>query len=286
MKDARIDRSFAYCEALTKREARHFYPAFGALTRDQRRAMCAIYAFMRVTDDLADGPGEPETKRIALSVWREELYAALAGEPRHELHSALAHTVVSFNVPVQHLIEVLDGVCMDLEPVRVEDFNELYRYCYHVASAVGLACIHIWGFTDEEAKKHAEAAGVALQLTNILRDLGEDRSRGRIYLPADELVRFDCPPERWDGAQVSFRAMMQFQTERARKYYAQAEPLTSFLKPSGAAVFQTILRTYRSLLDEIVRRQYDVFSSRVRLSRWRRAILAIQALSLRWGLSG
>ncbi len=286
MSDTSTERSFAYCEDLAKREARHFYPAFRALPRDQRRAMCALYAYMRVTDDLADGPGTPETKRIALNVWRENLHAALGGEPSHDLHPALADTVARYRVPVQHLTEVLDGVGMDLEPVRVRDFDELYRYCYHVASAVGLACIHVWGFDGDEAKRHAEAAGVALQLTNILRDLGEDKCLGRVYLPADELARFDCPPERWAAGSESFRALMEFQTERARGYYAQAQPLTKMLPPAGRAVFEMILRTYRALLDEIVRRRYDVFSTRVRLSGWRKLMLAAQALPMRWGLLG
>src|SRR5438105_3636026 len=183
-------RSYAYCERLARREAGNFYHAFRVLPRPQQRAMCALYAFLRVTDDLADAPGPAADKRARLADWRRQLTAALDGHDRHRLHPALRHTVQSYHIPRQYLDDVLDGVAMDLDPVHYPTFGDLYRYCYRVASAVGLACIHIWGFTDEQAKAYAEAAGVAFQLTNILRDLGEDAGRGRVYLPREDLERF------------------------------------------------------------------------------------------------
>jgi phytoene synthase len=158
-----------------------------------------LYAFCRATDDLADEPGDPAAKRAALARWRARLDAALAGDYSHRLHAALAHAVRTFDIPPAYLHDVIDGVESDLGPVRIETFAELHRYCYRVASAVGLACLPVWGLrtgtNPEQARGPAEAAGVAFQLTNILRDLGEDRSRGRVYLPRDELERFDCPPE-------------------------------------------------------------------------------------------
>ncbi|HEX4590527.1 MAG TPA: squalene/phytoene synthase family protein, partial [Gemmataceae bacterium] len=185
-----LQPSYAYCERLARREAGNFFHAFQVLPRPQRRAMCALYAFMRQTDDLADGPGSVESKRSALKQWRHGLMAALAGEDRHLLHPALRHTLNRFAVPVEYLNDVIDGCESDLEPVRMPDFATLYRYCYRVASAVGLACIHIWGFRDDRAKLPAEHAGIAFQLTNILRDLPEDLARGRVYLPAADLNRF------------------------------------------------------------------------------------------------
>jgi phytoene synthase len=276
--------SYAYCERLARREAGNFYHAFRVLPTVQRRAMCALYAFMRVADDLADGPGETSVKRLALKQWRADLHAALSGDYRHQIYPSLHHVIGHFAVPVAYLEDVLDGVEMDLEPIRFADFDALYRYCYRVASAVGLACIHIWGFSGEKAKVHAEQAGVALQLTNILRDLPEDLAAGRVYLPVQDLRHYGCHPEQLmrGPGDPAVRELMRFEVARARGYYAAAEGLSSHLRPPGRAVFQVILRTYRGLLDEIERRGYDVFRVRVSLSRWRKLGLVLQALPVRW----
>ncbi len=277
--------SYAYCERLARAQAGNFYHAFRLLPAGQRRALCALYAFLRVADDLADAPGPPAEKARPLAEWRDQLHDALAGRYHHPLHPALHHTLTTYAVPPVHLEEVLDGVTMDLDTLSYRTFPELYRYCYRVASAVGLACIHVWGFTGERARLHAEVAGVALQLTNILRDLGEDAARGRVYLPREDLDRFGYPPE---GLALGvrderFRELMRFQVARARGYYEQAEPLAPLLRPAGRAVFLVMLRTYRGLLEAIVRRDYDVFSSRVRLSRLHKLWLATRALPVRWG---
>ena len=269
-------RSYSYCERLARREAGNFYHAFRLLPADQRRAMSALYSLMRVADDLADGPGAAEEKRRPLADWRRRLDAALEGAYSHPLHPALHHAVRHFGVPPRHLHEVLDGVEMDLAVARYDTFADLYSYCYRVASAVGLACIHVWGFTDEQAKVHAEAAGVAFQLTNILRDLGEDAGRGRVYLPREDLERFgygedDLKAERADDR---FRALMRFEADRAAAYYEAAEPLAPLLRPAGRAVFLTMLRTHRGLLEAIVRRDFDVFRGRVRLGRLHKLWLA------------
>jgi phytoene synthase len=279
--------SYAWCERLARAQAGNFYHAFRLLPTDQRRAMCALYAFLRIADDLADGPGGPEDKARALEGWRRQLHGALAGDYRHSVHPALHHTVARYGVPCEYLDDVLDGVEMDLRIDHYDTFADLYRYCYRVASAVGLACIHVWGFRDERAKPLAEAAGVALQLTNILRDLGEDTGRGRVYLPREDLERFGYAPELL-ARQVRddrFCALMRFEADRARGYYDAAAPLTGLLRPPGRAVFQVMLRTYRGLLDVIVRRDYDVFSRRARLSRLHKLWLTARALPLCWGWS-
>ncbi|HXG09130.1 MAG TPA: presqualene diphosphate synthase HpnD [Gemmataceae bacterium] len=283
-----LARSYGYCERLARREAGNFYHAFRLLPRPQRRAMCALYAFLRVADDLSDSPGPPEQKRIQLEAWRRQLDRALEGEYRHPLHPAFHHAVTTWNIPREYLHAVLDGVCMDLGPVRYETFAQLYHYCYRVASAVGLACIHIWGFAQEKAKEYAEAAGIAFQLTNILRDLGEDAARGRIYLPREDLERFGYSEEhlRHGRRDARFRALMNFEVERARHYYDVAWPLADLLPPTGRSVFLVMARTYQALLDAIVRRDYDVFSGRVRLSPWHKLWLAAQALPVRWGWVG
>jgi phytoene synthase len=277
--------SYAYCERLARREAANFYHAFRFLPRPQRHAMCALYAFLRVTDDLCDGPGNPARKRAALAQWRRGLDLALAGNYSHRLHAAFHHTIEIHAIPREYLAAVLDGVDMDATPVVYSTFSDLYRYCYRVASAVGLACIHIWGFQDDQAKLYAENAGIAYQLTNILRDLGEDAARGRVYLPLEDLHRFGYPVEGLLRAELDdrFRALMRFQVERARSYYLAAQPLAKLLFPPGKAVFQVMTRTYSGLLDAIERRHYDVFSSRVRLTLGRKLWLAAQAMPVRWG---
>jgi phytoene synthase len=244
--------------------------------------MTALYAFLRVTDDLADEPGDPAAKRASLKRWRARLDEALDGSYSHRLHAALHHAVRTFGIPPEHLHAVLDGVESDLDPVAFATFADLYPYCYRVASAVGLACVHVWGFrADVDAP--AEAAGVASQLTNILRDLAEDRSRGRVYLPRDELDRFGCPPETWRPGCPRFRELMRFQVERARGYYDRSRPLDGLLSADGRAVFRVMVGVYRRLLDEIERRDYDVFTRRVRVGKLTKVRLLVSAWPAKWG---
>jgi phytoene synthase len=277
--------SYTYCERLARREAANFYPAFRVLPARQRRAMCALYAFLRVADDLSDGPGNREEKKAALAAWRSRFERSLAGDYSHPLHAALHDTIRSHDMPCSYLHAVLDGVEMDLFQDSYATFAELYRYCYRVASAVGLACIHIWGFADQGAEMYAESAGIAFQLTNILRDLREDANRGRVYLPQEDLQTFGYGLEQLYRGECDdrFRALMRFQVERARQYYDRARPLSALLPPPGRAVFQVMLRTYHGLLDAIEKRHYDVFRSRVTLSGWRKLGLVMQAVPTRLG---
>ncbi|HYT88464.1 MAG TPA: phytoene/squalene synthase family protein [Gemmataceae bacterium] len=281
----RLSHSYRYCERLARREAANFFTAFRVLPRPQRLSTCALYAFLRIADDLSDEPGEPADKRALLADWRERLGRALAGDYSHPIHAALHDTFATCHIPRRYLDDALDGVEMDLGRVCFSTFADLRLYCYRVASVVGLACVHIWGFCDERALIYAENAGIAFQLTNILRDLGEDAQRGRVYLPRDELDRFGYDPERFQRGERDerFRALMRFQIERARGYYEAAWPLLPLLRPAGRAVFLVMARTYRSLLDVMERRDYDVFSSRVRVSGWRKLLLALGALPVRWG---
>jgi 15-cis-phytoene synthase len=281
-----VARSFAYCERLARRAAANFYHAFRILPTDQRRGMCALYAFMRVADDLADEPGPAAAKRTALETWRRQFGDALGGIYQHPLHPALHETLTRYDIPRDYLDAVLDGVCMDLDTDRYETFADLHRYCYRVASAVGLACVRVWGADGGDAEPYAEAAGIAFQLTNILRDLAEDVRRDRVYLPQEDLRRFGYSEEdlRVGKRDERFRALMQFQVARAYSYYEHAGPLAKLLPPAGRAVFLVMLRTYRGLLDAIVRRDFDVFSDRVRLSKLHKLWLAAGALPVRWGM--
>jgi phytoene synthase len=279
-----LAQSYAFCERLARREAGNFYHAFQLLPRPERRSMCALYAFLRVADDLSDSAGPIVDRRAQLEDWGQRWIAALAGSYSHPLHAALCHTVRIHGIPQEYLEEALVGVGMDLDTKRYTTFEDLYRYCYRVASVVGLSCIHIWGFADERAKVLAEAAGIAFQLTNILRDLREDAERGRVYLPREDLERFGYREhELFRGERnESFRALMAFEAKRAYAYYETARPLGQFLRPAGRAVFLVMIRTYRGLLDRIVQSDFDVFGMRVRLSPWRKLWLAAQALPVRW----
>ncbi len=282
-----LARSYAYCDRLARRHAGNFYHAFRVLPAHQRRSMCALYAFLRVTDDLGDGPGTVAAKKVGLQAWRRRFDDALAGSYSHRLHPALHDALLGHAIPRAYLDAVLDGVGMDLEIDRYDTFADLYPYCYRVASAVGLACIHVWGFTDEAAKVHAERAGIAFQLTNILRDLCEDAARGRVYLPRKDLERFRYGEDALLRGECDdrFRALMRFQVARARQFYEEGWPLARLLAPAGRAVFQVMMRTYQGLLDAIERRSYDVFSGRVTLSPWRKFGFAVRALPVRFGLS-
>jgi phytoene synthase len=281
-----LARSYRFCEALTRREAGNFYPAFRVLPRPQRLSMCALYSFMRIADDFSDESAPVETKRANLERWRASFIAALHGDFAHPVHEALVHTIHKHAIPRTYLEAVVDGVEMDLEPVRYADFASLKLYCYRVASAVGLACIHIWGFTRPKAMVHAEQAGLAFQLTNILRDLGEDAARGRIYLPREDLERFDYSEDKLRRGERddAYRELMRFQVERARACYAAAWPLLSLLSPPGRAVFLVMAKTYHGLLDAIEASDYDVFQNRVRVSKWKKLLFALEALPARWEL--
>lgn len=282
--------SVATCRAITAAANSSFPLAFRFLSPAKRGAMNALYAYMRVTDDLADEAGAVGEKRAKLAAWRAGLLAALGGTFTHPIHPALIETVARYNIPSQYLFDAIDGMETDLGPVQVATFGELYPYCYRVASAVGLACVRIWGtrpgvtFADTDAP--AEAVGIAFQLTNILRDLAEDYARERVYLPADELARFGCPPETWrdPGSAGRFRSLMQFQVARARDYYRRGAALLPLLSSDGRAICHVMYGTYRSLLDEIERRDYDVFTARVRVPRWRKLAEYGSGFLVKWGV--
>lgn len=282
-----VRKSYAWCEKVARTKAANFYHAFRLLPRGQYRAMCALYAFLRVADDLADEPGEPEQKRAALDDWRRQLDLALAGSYRHPLYPAFADTVRAHAVPPEYLHAAIDGVAMDLDVARYDTFADLYLYCYRVASVVGLSCIHIWGFRAAEARQYAESAGIAFQLTNILRDLAEDAGRGRVYLPREDLERFGCSAESLARGERDerFAALMTFQADRARAYYDAAGPLVPLLQPAGRSVFLVMLRTYRGLLERIVASRFDVFRQRVRVGRWFKLWQVLRALPVRLGVT-
>jgi phytoene synthase len=261
-----LDESYAFCRSVARRRARNFYYSFVLLSRDQRNAMCAVYAFMRYCDDLSDEPG---AGREPLDRWRGALTEALAGRfDAYPAWPAFHDTVSRYTIPSRYFYEMIDGVSSDLEPRRIATFDELYRYCYQVASVVGLSIIHIFGFQSPAALPLAEKCGVAFQLTNILRDLREDAGRGRCYLPAEDLRRFGVTAEELAAGvrNEKFSQLMSFEVERARSYYAQSAPLVELIDPPSRPSLRALIGIYSRLLERIEELNYDVFSRRVALS--------------------
>jgi phytoene synthase len=275
-----IDQSYDYCIRVARSRARNFYYSFVLLSRQQRKAMCAIYAFMRHCDDLSDEPG---ASRVALDAWRKELDESLAGHfGTHPIWPAFHHTVRRFDIPHEYLHEMIEGVASDLEPRQFQTFDQLYRYCYQVASVVGLTVIHIFGFDTPSALPLAEKCGVAFQLTNILRDIREDAERGRTYLPAEDLRRFGVTEDdlREGNRSPEFLRLMQFEAARARTYYNESQPLLDLIHPRSRPSLWALIGIYSSLLDRIEGTNYDVFKRRVRLSAFEKSRIILRAL---WG---
>lgn len=261
-----VDQSYAYCVRVARTRAKNFYYSFLLLSKPQRRAMCAIYAFMRYCDDLSDDPG---ANRAAIERWRTELEDALEGRFRgHPVWPAFHHTVSRFGIPHEYFRAMIDGVLSDLEPRTFETFDQLYQYCYQVASVVGLTIVHIFGFDTRTALPLAEKCGIAFQLTNILRDIREDAELGRIYLPAEDLRRFGVTRDdlRAGNRNDAFLDLMRFEAARARKYYDESAPLLDLIHPRSRPSLWALIAIYSRLLERIEATNYDVFRRRVRLS--------------------
>uniref|UniRef100_A0A7C2NXN5 Phytoene/squalene synthase family protein n=1 Tax=Schlesneria paludicola TaxID=360056 RepID=A0A7C2NXN5_9PLAN len=277
-----LAESYAYCRRLARRTAHNFYFSFLTLPRDRYDAMCALYAFLRIADDLGDDPQKSfDQRRSDLHQWHEQTLAALRGDPaEHPALPAIADLVRRFRVPAEHLFDVLDGIERDLQPVQIQTFREFEDYCYHVAGAVGLCCIQIWGYRDPEAIPLAIECGLAFQWTNILRDVAEDWSLGRVYLPAVDLQRFhyttdDLAASRYDER---FYELMRFEADRTRSCYVRARRLIPLLDPAGRRILRAMLSIYGGLLDELERRQFNVFRGRIALPRWKKLWFAVRAM--------
>lgn len=273
-----VPESYQYCIRLSRTQARNFYYSFVCLPRPKRDAMCAIYAFMRESDDVSDdGEGDRETR---MKAWREALDRAFEGDYGDSpIFPAFHDACRRYNIPKKYFHEVIDGTEMDLEPRRFETFAETYDYCYHVASVVGLVCIHVFEFTDPRALKLAEENGIAFQLTNILRDLREDAEMGRVYLPQEDLRRFGYTEQELCAGtdNAAFRELMRFEVERARQYYDRAAPLEAMIAPDSQPCLKAMRLIYRGILEAIVAQEYDVFSRRARVPTWQKLRIAMQA---------
>ncbi len=267
-----LEASYTFCRQIARTRARNFYYSFLLLSRDQRNAMCAIYAFMRYCDDISEAAGATES---AINHWRQDLDRALAGDyPDNPLWPAFHDTVQRYKIPCHYFHEMIDGVSGDLEPRRIQTFDELYRYCYQVASVVGLIIIHIFGFESPDALQLAEKCGIAFQLTNILSDVREDSSNGRVYIPAEDIQRFGADLAKHDDRFVS---LMSFEAERARDYYEQSRPLLSLVALRSRASLWAMIEIYRRLLRRIQRSNYDVLARRIRVPTWEKLSILARA---------
>ncbi|MCK4873173.1 MAG: phytoene/squalene synthase family protein [Phycisphaerales bacterium] len=291
--DPKRIEAMAACQAITRTRARNFYYGMRLTPEPKRSALYAMYAWMRVADDLADATGVVD-RRSALDAFMEKTDLAMAGDldalESEPLWRALADTVARFDLDRDCLDEMLAGQFLDLRPVRVRRFGELESYCRRVASTVGRTCIRIWGIVDDaawdEAYELAEQRGIAFQLTNILRDVCEDFDLGRVYIPREDLDAHGLTTEAlltWESP-AKCRALIRQQVERARSYYAKSQPLDQLVQPDCAAALWTMTRVYQTLLNKIGRRpQAAVEIGPVALSDARKVAIALRAVAqTRW----
>lgn len=292
-----LDAAYAACCNIARREAKNFYFAFLALTPARKKAICAVYAFMRKADDLSDDETvSSEERRLHLDEWLAAWRAvAQGGETSDPVFFALRDAVTRFSIPLSLLEELVAGTTMDLDRAAsgqtdtYATFDDLYKYCYLVASVVGLVCIRIFGYTDPAAEKLAEETGIAFQLTNILRDVAEDAARNRVYLPLEDLAAHDitldaflhrapaAPPAEGE------RALLAEIAARADHYYRSADALLPLIARESRPALWVLVTIYRSLLRRIQRGRYDVFTHRASVPTSRKmAILSMGLMRMVW----
>lgn len=264
---ATLSQAYAYCESVTAVNSRSFHLASGLLPPDRRAAVRALYAFCRVSDDIVDRAGSDRLGR--LEAWRR--LVTMSHPPADEpVAVAWAHARQHFQVPTRYAEQLIDGVARDLCQTRYQSFDELTTYCYAVASTVGLMSMHITGFSGAEAIPYANKLGVALQMTNILRDVGEDWRAGRVYLPQDELAAFGLSEADLADAAVTdrWRSFMCFQIERNRRLYAESLPGIALLHKEGRFAIAAAAKLYAGILNAIECADYDVFNQRAFVGKW------------------
>src|SRR6185312_2340209 len=300
--ERQLSMAYGVCRGIARSQAKNFYYAFLALPKEKRNALCAIYSFMRHADDISDDPGMAlQQRQQQLRDWSESLRRASAGRPSDDpVIMATADTQSRFKIPLALFDQLVSGTAMDLQfsaylqenaaqaaapIVPYQTFEELYRYCYHVASVVGIVCIHVFGYKDPAAEHLAEQTGVAFQLTNIIRDVKEDALMGRIYMPQEDLVRFQLGAEEFASAKLrngaspaTFKPLLEFEAQRAREFYAAAEKLIPLIEDDSRPALWTLVTIYRRLLDKIAARDFNVFGDKVRLTTFEKLSVLSQGL--------
>ena len=284
--ESQLHMAYSVCRGITRTRAKNFYYGFLVLPKRKRQALCAVYAFMRRCDDITDDPTlSAHERRQRLDVWVDAFHNAQTGFPTDDpVLLALTDAQRRFHIPLGLLDALAFGTAMDTEEtthadgtapaasglqVQYRSFQDLERYCYHVASVVGLVCIRIFGYTNPEAEPLAERVGLAFQLTNIIRDVKEDADLGRVYLPEEDIEHFGImPPDLTTTPNIErLRPLLELQAERAFENYRAAEKLIHLIAEDSQPALWVLVTIYRSLLEKIVRRNYDVFTRKVSLTR-------------------
>lgn len=295
--------AYSVCRSIARANAKNFYYAFLVLPKRKREALCAVYAFMRRCDDISDESAlSIHERRLKLADWLDSFHRVMQGKPTDDpVMLALADAQRRFKIPIDLLDQLALGTAMDLtvpgseddEPefargqfqpsaragesvpsssvnIRYQTFEDLYQYCYKVASVVGLACIRIFGYRDPMAEPLAERCGLAFQLTNIIRDVKEDAAMGRIYVPQEDFAKFGLNPSELSGSPdpARFGPLLAMEADRAREFYRAGEELLPFISEDSQPALWVLVTIYRQLLEKIAARQYDVFTSRVSLTVW------------------
>lgn len=273
-----LDEAYEQCRLIAKAQAKNFYYAFMTLPAKKRRAVYAAYSFCRLCDDAVDEDFPTDDKLKRLEELRRDLAGCYSGNPNGPVFIALADAADSYQIPEGYFQDVISGVETDLTKTRYQDFDELRCYCYGVASAVGLICIHIFGFSDDQAKDHAIDLGLAMQLTNVLRDVKEDLERGRVYLPLDEMEEFGYSLEELHAGVTNqaFRGLMSFQARRAREHFNRGFKLLPLLSPRSRGCPAVLGQLYSRILDRIEAKDYNVFNGRISLSKREKYLLTAQ----------
>ncbi len=272
--------SYAECRRIARTAGSNFYYAFFLLPRAKRDALCALYAFMRLVDDVSDTAGDAAAKQRTLATWRAHLDAAVAGNADgHTILPAFAGTIARYGIPPRYFHDLISGAEMDLTVASYATFDRLSEYCYRVAGTVGLTCLYVFGFRDPRAPDLAEKLGIAFQLTNILRDLPRDFEMGRVYLPQEDLEHFGCRAGDLAGKALTpgLAELLEFEAGRAWRFYEEGAGLVSLIERDSRGALWALVRIYSDLLRRIEARGYDVFSSRVRLTATEKAKILLRA---------
>ncbi len=279
-----VESAFEYCREVSWKHAKTFYFATHFLPAPKRRAVHAVYALCRYVDDIVDHCEDKLSRKsltkdkivLLINKWRTDIESCYGGVLiDHPIMIAWHNTLKKYQIPKNLPLELIDGVCMDLKQNRYETFDELYTYCYKVASVVGLMTSEIFGYTSEESLKHAVELGIAMQLTNILRDVGEDAQKGRIYLPLEDLKRFNLTEEEILNGVMSekFINLMKFEIERARRYYSESERGIAMLSQDSRLAVKVSHDNYSRILRRIEEINYDVFKQRAFVSNTKKLAL-------------
>jgi 15-cis-phytoene synthase len=299
--ESQLAVAYSVCRSIARSSAKNFYYAFLALPQQKREALCAVYAYMRRCDDISDDTSMPvRERRLKLADWLDTFHRVMQGNPSDDpVLIALADAQRRFKIPIHLLDQLALGTAMDLaeeadddEPefargkfqeapektndaqptIRYATFDDLYQYCYRVASVVGLVCIRIFGYRDPMAEPLAERCGLAFQMTNIIRDVKEDASMGRVYLPEEDLAKFELDPAELQGTPdpVRWRPLLALEADRAREFYRAGEELIPYVSEDSQPALWVLITIYHQLLEKIASQEYDVFTNRISLTSWQK----------------